>query len=298
MQNDLFIAILAGLGGMVGWGLADFFAKKTIDQIGDIASLAWAHIFGTLVLLVALLYKLFFLKQEIIIPDNQSTWGILLFFGVLQAMVYYFVYNGFSKGQVSLLSPVFSSFSGLTAILSIVFLGELVGGHLIFALLIIFFGILLLNLDIQALRTKRIAFIKIPGFKEIALATLLASFWTLLWGKFVSGQDWLLYAFFMYTFMTLAILLLAKLKKINLSVYQSYIWKFLIFIGIGETVAYLAISLGYSATSHLSVIALLSGAFSLPTIILARIFLKEKVSKIQTVGSIVIIIGIVFLSLL
>jgi len=33
MQTELLIAIIAGLGGMFGWGLADFFAKKTIDSI-------------------------------------------------------------------------------------------------------------------------------------------------------------------------------------------------------------------------------------------------------------------------
>jgi len=37
---------------MLGWGLADFFAKKTIDQIGDIVVLAWAHVFGTGVLVM------------------------------------------------------------------------------------------------------------------------------------------------------------------------------------------------------------------------------------------------------
>ena len=38
MQSDLVIAVLAGFGGMLGWGFADFFAKKTIDEIGDVAS--------------------------------------------------------------------------------------------------------------------------------------------------------------------------------------------------------------------------------------------------------------------
>ena len=47
MDHALLIAILAGLGGMIGWGFADFFAKKTIDRIGDIPSLVWAHVFGT-----------------------------------------------------------------------------------------------------------------------------------------------------------------------------------------------------------------------------------------------------------
>lgn len=298
MQNELLIAILAGLGGMLGWGLADFFAKKTIDKIGDIASLALAHIFGTMVLFFAVLYKLFFLSQKIVIPHDIQTWGILLFFGILQAVIYYFVYKGFSKGQISLLNPVFASFSGLTSILSIVFVGEIVTGHLIFSLIVIFSGVLLLNLDIKALKTKRVAFVKIGGFKEIILATILASVWTLLWGKFIIEQDWLTYAFFMYTFMTVAILVIAKFKKINLSIPTKNIWVFLLLIGLCETVAYLAISLGYATTSRLSVVALLSGAFSLPTVILARIFLKEKVSITQSVGSIIIILGIIFLSLL
>ena len=44
MQPELVLAGLAGLGGMMGWGLADFFAKKTIDEIGDVVSLVWAHV--------------------------------------------------------------------------------------------------------------------------------------------------------------------------------------------------------------------------------------------------------------
>ena len=56
MQSALTIAVLAGLGGMLGWGAADFFAKKTIDKIGAIASLVWAHIFGTTILAIAVLY--------------------------------------------------------------------------------------------------------------------------------------------------------------------------------------------------------------------------------------------------
>jgi drug/metabolite transporter (DMT)-like permease len=46
------------------------------------------------------------------------------------------------------------------------------------------------------------------------------------------------------------------------------------------------------------VVAMLGGVFSLPTIILARIFLKEKVTLAQTAGSLVVIAGIILLSLL
>ena len=297
MYSELFIAILAGLGGMLGWGFADFCAKKTIDEMGDIASLTWGHIFGTSILFTFVLYKVIFTGYVIIFPSSIDTWIILLFFGLLQAAVYFFLYKAFGKGQVSILSPIFATFSGITAVLSIIFFGEQVSQSLIFSLIIVFSGIILVNLDINFIKNRSILFSKVLGLREIVVATLLASLWTLLWGKFVNGQDWLLSTLLMYGFMTLAILVIAKYQKVNLFMKNKSILKFLLLIGLGEVVAYLAISFGYSNTAYISIIALLSSAFSLPVMILARIFLKEKITTIQTVGSIVIILGVMILSL-
>jgi uncharacterized membrane protein len=101
----------------------------------------------------------------------------------------------------------------------------------------------------------------------------------------------------MYGFMTIVIWAVAKFSNTKLKVAQTSVWKFLILIGLCETAAYLAISIGYSKTSFTSVVALLSGAFSLPTIILARAFLKEKITTLQTLGGVVIIIGIMLLAI-
>ncbi|MBI3250612.1 MAG: DMT family transporter [Candidatus Andersenbacteria bacterium] len=298
MQTELLVAILAGLGGMLGWGFADFFAKKTIDQIGDIASLAWGHVFGTLTLLTMVFYQMEVRGKEIALPENPQTWIFMIIFGVMQALIYFLVYKGFGKGQVGLLSPVFAAFSGITAVLSIVFFGEIIGGYLLVGLVTIFIGILLVNIDIKAFFSRRLRFTRIPGFKEVAFATLMAGLWTLSWDVFIGGADWLSYTFFMYSFMTFAILVASAVQRVDLFAVKSSIWKFLILIGVCETFAYLAISLGYSATPRTSVVALLSGAFSLPTIILARMFLKEKITLIQTVGSLIIIVGIMMLSVL
>lgn len=297
MDRELLIAVIAGVGGMLGWGLADFFAKKTIDQIGDIVTLVWAHVFGTFTFFGIAIYQSGVRGQQIAIPGDFSTWAFLVLFGVLQAAVYLLVYNGFGKGQVALLTPVFSSFSGLTAALSIVAFGEAVTAHRLAALVIIFLGIILISIDIPALQARRIALIHIPGLREVAFATVLAAFWTIFWDQFIGGKDWLSYALFMYTFMTIAILVAAKLRRVPLVVAKTHLWKYLILIGLCETVAYLAISLGYSETSLTSVVALLSGAFSLPTILLARTFLKERTSVIQAVGTITIVLGLVLLPL-
>lgn len=297
MQQELLIAIVAGLGGMLGWGFADFFAKKTIDEVGSIVTLVWAHIFGTLILALLAWYQLIVQGSSLSAPNDLPKWGALLFFGVLQAIVYLLAYEGFGKGQLAVLNPVFASYAGLAALVSIVFFGEVIRANALVALAIIFAGILLLNIDTNALRNKRINITRVPGLKEVGLAALLAAFWQLFWDKLVAGQDWVLYTLLMYTFMTLTAFAVAKIKKVNLSISKSSLWKFFVLIGLGEVIAYLALTLGFSTTTFTSIVIVLAGAFSLPTIILARIFLKEKVTAIQTIGSLIIIAGIIFLSI-
>lgn len=295
MPQELIIAIIAGLGGMLGWGSADFFAKKTIDKIGSVVTLVWGHLFGTLLFVLIALFQLILLGKLIEIPTNPVVWLGLLFFGTLQMIVYWLAYQGFGKGQIAVLNPVFASFSGIVAFVSIVFLGEATSTVKLLALIVIFAGVILLGLDLKGLRSKSLNFV--PGLKEVALAALLAAVWTLGWDKFVGGKDWLAYALFMYAFLTLTAFVISKFLRLKLSGAKSNLWIFIVGIGLGETIAYSAISLGYSATTLTSVVTLISGAFSLPTIILARVFLKEKVTTAQTIGSIIVIAGIIILSL-
>ncbi len=297
MQQELVVAIVAGLGGMLGWGLADFFAKKTIDKIGDVQSLAWAGVFGTGVFLLAAAYQIFVRGGQLAIPHDGQTWLLLAFFGALQAAVYLFAYNGFGKGQVALLNPVFASFSGIVAIVSILFLGEATSGLRVLMLGVIFAGVMLLSLDINALRSRRINFLHVPGFFEVGCAALLAALWTILWYLFVNGKDWLAYATYMFAFMTLAVFVYAWLRRLPLKVGGGSIWLFVALIGVCETVAYLAITLGYGATSLTSVVTVLSGGFSLPTIILAYLLLKERITLVQWVGCLAIIAGVMLLPL-
>lgn len=297
MEQTLLIAVGTGFGGMLGWGFADFFAKKTIDEIGATVSLVWGHLFGVLAFGFIALYQFAAFQKSILIPRDFRELGFLAFFGILQAFIYFLVYQGFGKGHLAVLSPVFASYSGLAALFSVVVLREAVSGNLLLALGIIFIGILLLSIDAQALRMRRITLVGAPGLKEVASAALLAAFWTVSWDKFIGGKDWVSYALFMYVFIALAALLISKWQKVNLAVTRSGLWKFLALIGACEVAAYLAISLGFSSTPHLSIVAILSSAFSLPAMALAYVFLKERITAVQTAGGIIIVAGIIMLSL-
>ncbi len=297
MQSEFLLAVVSGLATMLGWGAADFFAKKTIDRIGDIVTLFWAHVFGTMLFALIVLVQTSLSSSVLAFPQDPKVFGGLAFFGALQAFVYLLVYQGFGKGKLAILNPVFASYSGIAALLSIIFLGEMVSGYVLVAIAVIFLGVILLSLDLQALRSRNLHLIGAPGLKEVGSAALLASIWTLSWDLFVKGEDWLFYSFIMYAFMTLTVFLSAKVRRIDLRFHDASAWKYLALIGGCETVAYAMLSLGFSSTSYTSVIAVLSGAFSLPTIVLAWIFLKERISLIQTVGCFIIIAGIITLSL-
>ncbi len=296
MHSEITIALIAGLGAMLGWGLADFFAKVTIDRMGDIASLVWAHIAGTAVLLVTVFISRLY-GHDIGLPADLRTWSLLLFFGLLQAAVYLFVYRGFAKGQVAVLNPIFASFTGIVAFVSVVFLGEVASGFVPAILVLIFLGVVLLSADLEALRAKGWHVAHVPGFREVGIATLLAALWTILWKLFVTGEDWLGFALYMYAFMTAGMIVYALITRTKLLPVSGTMWKFLIAIGLCEVVAYASLSLGYSTTPFTSVVALVSGAFSIPTIILAHAFLRERTTVLQRAGMVFVIVGIVLLPL-
>lgn len=297
MSDTLIIAVVAGLAGMLGWGFADFFAKKTIDLVGDIATLAWAHIYGMFMLAALLLARIVSEGQLTGLPTEPKEIGALAFFGALQAAVYFFVYRGFGKGKLALLNPVFSSYSGLVVLMSVFIFGEIIGGWQLACLAVLFVGIISISLDTESLALRKLKLSRIPGMNDILVASILAAFWTVLWGYFVSGKDWLVYAAIMYVFMSITILLICAVQRINLAVLNRYTWKFFWLIGLAEVIAYVGVSGGYSLTTHTSIVAVLSAAFSVPTLLLAHIFLGERITKFQYSGVALVITGVVLLAI-
>lgn len=297
MERTLLVAVLAGLSGMLGWGFADFFAKKTIDKVGDMATLAWAHIYGVTLIGSIVLARTFSEGRVRGLPNDIPEMGKIAFFGALQALVYLFVYRGFGKGKLALLNPVFSSYSGFVVLASVLFFGEVMGAWQLAVLAVVFIGIISISLDHESFKLRKLRLTKIAGLGDILSAVTLAALWTVLWGHFVSGKDWLMYAALMYAYMSLTVLFLCWIQRVKLNVLDAKTLPYFMLIGITEVAAYIGISIGYSLTIHTSVVAVLSAAFSVPTLILAHVFLKEHITKLQLVGVVLVIVGVTALPL-
>lgn len=292
MHSSLAIALVAGLGGMIGWGTADFFAKKTIDQIGDITTLFWQQLLGVIPLLAV-----FLLSPKL--PHLQRFDPLfLLLLGITSGLTYLALYTGFGKGQISLLSPIFASYSVTVVILSVLILGETLYLKRGLAIVLTFIGILLISTDPQDIRKSfhKRAF-RLAGVPEVLLAMLGYSFWLLYLDKFLDGKQWLFYLLVIRAVSSVTVLAYAVFKKVSLRVTDSSLWKYLIFIGLFDVGAFSAVSYGFSHSHYPSLIAVLSATFSLPTIVLAYVFLKERISRSQIVAACAIIAGVVLISL-
>jgi len=74
------------------------------------------------------------------------------------------------------------------------------------------------------------------------------------------------------------------------------VWGWLITIAIFDIGAYIAVTWGFRITTYTSIVAMLSAAMSVPSVILGVIFLHEKLIRRQIAGIIMIIGGVVLLA--
>lgn len=295
MEQNLITALIGGLGGMLGWGFADFFAKKTIDQIGDVVTLFWGQLFGLIPLSL-----LFFFSRSPIPHKIITYWPYVILLGAWTGLSYIPVYVAFKKGKVSLISPIQATYSVLVIVALALLFHQIIPFGTLVDFIIIFIGILFMKIDIHDLklmfRGKRAKSRKINGLKEIIFANILYAIWIIALDKFINGEYWLPYLFVIHAVSVVSIYGYAIFKKINLKITDNSLWKFLIAIGFSDILAFSAFYYGLSQSTYVSIVVMLSSACSLPTIILAHFALKERITRTQFAAVITVILGVMALS--
>lgn len=289
------IAVIAGLSGMLGWGISDFFAKKTIDKIGDLRTLIGSQIIGGLCLLV------YFLLSK---PAFPTITGTMLFYvsalALLDGAGYLFLYRAFQKGVMSVVSPIAASAAGFSVIIAVFLFKESLSLLGLIGVILIFLGIIVTSTDFRDLKKSFSKANLSNGVPEAIAVMILIGLWFPLWDRFVGDKEWLFWLIMLKLIMGAMLCfyfyLTNKGKKL-LSGYKSVI-KILVPVAILDALAYLGTTWGYSVTANTtSLITVIANAYSLPTIILAYFLLKERISRQQALGIVSIITGIVVSSL-
>ncbi len=294
-MNWFLIALIAGLSGMLGWGVSDFFAKKTIDKIGDLKTLIGSQIIGALFLLAYLL-----LTRPTLPPISGTMLLYVSGLALLDGAGYLCLYRAFQKGVMSIVSPIAASAAGFSIIIAVFLFKESLSVFGLLGVILIFLGILITSTDFRDLKRSFSKENLRNGVPEAIAVMILLGLWFPLWDRFVGDKDWLFWLISLKLIMGMMLCLYFHVTNRGgklISGYRSVI-KILIPVAALDALAYVGTTWGYSVTTNTtSLITVIANAYSLPTIILAYFFLKERISSQQALGIASIILGIVISSL-
>lgn len=116
-MNEAAVPAVLGLGAAFLWGTADFFAKRHTDNDGSLRTLFWLYLVGTPIFLGAWLWG----GAPGAPLAAVSLW---ILSGILNAVAYVALYRGFRVGLLSVVSTTNASWAAFTVLLAVVFLGE------------------------------------------------------------------------------------------------------------------------------------------------------------------------------
>lgn len=285
-MDRTLISILSGLGGMFGWGTSDFLANNVSEKIGHTKAFFWSQIAGLVLIVVMVAF---------IAPSfamSPLLFGLSVFGGIAYALGYLLFYKGFEIGNVSVVSAVINF-----QVLFIVIISFLRGQPLSFlqipAIVLIILGVSLVSVNFNDLKKGSVSLFK--GVKETLLATVMFGvFYEPLHEFVVERADWLVVSLIVKFIAILFVFVTTYFGKKSLIILKPSN-KFIALIasvGLLEAVGVLSISFGLSYGDGI-IVAPISSALTVVTVGLAMVFLKEKISKIQAFGIIIVVLGII-----
>jgi transporter family protein len=278
-------SILLAISSMLGFGLADFMAKAILNKASAFRTVLISQSIGSVIYLVSMVV------YDLALPD-VSLLLLALLSGSLSAVALFSYYKALSIGKASVVSPISSCLIVVAVVLSFLVLGETLTGLQTILIVLVFLGMLLVAFERSATKSA-----------SSNVSMLFALVVVFLGGANTIIQKWIatsvhyllgfcLARLVMVGFLLSLIPLLGK-ETPTPRVPRMYLTMGL--LGVLDVTAFFAwfMGLGQGLVSIVTPIANSSPAV---TIILAHIFLRERVLLHQKIGIVTIILGVMLLS--
>jgi drug/metabolite transporter (DMT)-like permease len=275
------MAALLALGGALCWGVGDFLGGLAARRMAVVAVLAISQAIGLAGVLVwVLVAREAFPGIENLLPAVAA--GVAGLVGLAA------LYRGLAVGAMGIVAPISaaSPLVGLTA--------DAVQGT--FPAALQWVGIALVLAGIAALSRES----PDGGRSRVASGVGLALVAALGFGLFVVGLDagsdesagWAVVA----ARATSVVLAVVVALVLSTSLRPSRgAWPLLIGIGVGDTLANVLVAIA-STHGSIGIVAVLSATYPIVTVLLARLFLEERLTKAKRVGGGVAISGAVLVA--
>jgi drug/metabolite transporter (DMT)-like permease len=276
---------LLGILSALSFGIGDFLARFSSREVGFKNSLFWMLIVGAIFYLILFTFFGDSLKPNPIGLSNSFLSGILIMFGLLC------LYRGLQMGPVSIVAAITAS-NPLIVFLIRYALGSEPTLLQWLSTLVVISGAILVSFSANSFQ-ESLGLTK-KQIKESVIISFMASI-TLALGLIFSQEatntleplETVIYIRF-FSLLGISSILLFTKSKITLTKKAIPI---LFFQGILETSGYFCLVSAY-IFDKASIAVVISSGFGLVTIILARLILKEQISKLQSFGIFLTFLGV------
>lgn len=282
------VAIVLGLALAFCFGTSDFLSKGLTGKVGfyrtTVYTLATSGAIATVPLLLLGVPK----------PPSLSGWAVLALISMSTFVAFLFMYRGYQKGHLSVVSPIVNSFPIFSVLFAVFVLKIDLSYEVLLALGGVILGILLVSTDLSALGSSRGRSLT-PGVPEAILAAFFfaVGFTSLGYAEETVGY---LLPVLAARLGAAAVGLLAGLAlKQNLKPIGGKPLLRLLAMGTLEASGLLAFTLALLYSSSIAVLPItttLAGMGVVFTVGFALILMKERVGPNYAVGILVIIASV------
>jgi len=141
-MHDL-AGLLLGLTAALAWGLADTTAAVASRRIGSLRAAAGMQLTSVVVLAILVL------GTGTAMPDEPAIVALSLGCGVVASVAYLAFFTALRQGPISVVSPVVSTYGGLTVVLSVLLLGESLAAGQVLGVVVATTGIVLASVSLE-----------------------------------------------------------------------------------------------------------------------------------------------------
>jgi drug/metabolite transporter (DMT)-like permease len=305
---NVSLAIILGLTGAFCWGAADFAARFASRRVGAYRTLFFMQFFGFLALSVYLKSTGGFSHG---IAPGWQPWAMAVAAGLLNMLASLALYHSFEHGTLSIVGPVSSSYPALTVTLSFLS-GERIHAVRATGLAVTLLGVILAATSFTQAKpaaaaanpehapANRSEYSRAHLSTGVGWAICAAlGFGVLFWflGFHVVPAVGSAVSVWVMRLTALVALAVASAPTgQTLQFPRGGVWWLLLAVGILDTAAFVVNNAGLG-TGQVSVVSVLASLYGAITVLLAWIFLRERLERSQWLGIVLIFIGIVLVSI-
>ena len=278
------MGIIWGFLSALCFGSADFMARGVSIRLTPYHALFYIHLVSGVLLFAVIMV------DGIPASATADAVGLAALLGAVNTLGTLLLYRALSIGKISIVSPITSTFGGITLVLSLL-AGDIIPFGSIFGLVLMLIGIVIVSTvreDAQQ-ETKGIPLRGLPEAVITAVALGL-NFWGL---QFVIEPLGVYIPTLIGRIMTVILLvLLARPLRQSIALPPRAYWLKIGLVGFITTLGEIAYNVGVQGTTP-GIVAVIGSLFSPVTVLLALIFLRERLARHQWVG-----VGIIFIATL